>query len=438
MKTIPAGASVVVMIGPSGAGKSTLIQKHFEARSVVSSDGIRIEMTGDVRRQDKNEIVFEELRRRVIAKLQVGQRVVIDATHLRDKDRRNSAELGIMMDVPVTYMVVNRPVEEKLHTGGWRLKITMKGGLGLIETHEQTFVANEKKILNGDGFGKKVQVVDTRVDEYRVAQELPREANRVRPWLRSLGFTDLRVIGDVHGNLEGFEKAIDVPDSTFLLSLGDIVDYDSRGVEIAERVAAMMRSGRMATLRGNHEKKIAAWVMGERKPEGFGGRISHGNDATVNVVKAMSGGRRAEWEQNFLTMVDLSPDWIQIDNWLFVHGVAHWTMWDETLFRAPKNSRQESFALYGETSGEFVNGYPVRLYNWIDKIRPRHYVMVGHAILSPDAPVEKQGEQGGRAVFLDTGSSKNFEDDPARPGHLSWADFELRDSGLVFRAYGRE
>ncbi len=437
MKLIPAGASVVVMIGPSGAGKSTFIERHFPAREVVSSDGIRLEMTGDIRRQDKNDEVFEELRRRVLAKIGVGQRVVIDATHLRDKDRKNSAELGLLMDVPVTYVVVNRSVESKLQTGGWRLDVRLKGGLGLIEAHEQTFNANEKKILSADGFGKKVTVVDTRVDDYRVVRELPRDSSVVRPWLRDRGFTDVRVVGDVHGNVEGFEKAVDVPDTTFLLFLGDIVDYDARGVDLAERVAKMVREGRAVSLRGNHEKKMAAWVVGERG-DGFRGKLSHGNDATANVVKAMSPGRRAEWEQNFLTLVDLSPDWVQIDNWMFVHGAAHWTMWDDGLFRAPKNSKQESFALYGQTSGEFVNGYPVRLYDWIDDIKPRHYVMVGHAILSPDAPVEKQGAKGGRAVFLDTGSSKNFDDDPNRPGHLSWADFELRSSGFVFREFGSE
>jgi hypothetical protein len=342
-----------------------------------------------------------------------------------------------MMDVPVTYVVINRSVESKLQTGGWRNDIYMKGGLGLIETHEQTFKANEKKILSADEFGKRVRVVDTRVDEFKVAQELPREAALVRPWLGSQGFTDLRVVSDVHGNVEGFEKAIDVPDSTFLLFLGDIVDYDPRGVDVAERVADMLRTGRAASLRGNHEKKMFNWVVQERG-DGFRGKLTHGNDATANVVKAMSSSRRAEWEQNFLTMVDLSPDWVQIDNWLFVHGAAHWTMWGETLFRAPKNSKQESFAMYGQTSGEFVNGYPVRKYDWVDEIDARHNVMVGHAILSPDAPVEKAGSKGGKAVFLDTGSSKDFEDDPNRPGKLSWADFELRPSGLVFNGYGSE
>lgn len=279
--------------------------------------------------------------------------------------------------------------------------------------------------------------MDTRTDDFEVISELPREADAVRPFLMERGFDRLRVFGDVHGNVEGFEKAVDVPEKTFLLSLGDIVDYDPRGVDIVREMVRRMRAGTAACIRGNHEKKIATWVTQERG-KGFGGRISHGNEVTVSRVKGMQPGERARWEQDFLTMVDLSPDWIQIDNWLFVHGAGHYTMWGNTLFRAPKNSKQESFALFGETSGEFVNGYPERLYNWIDTVPARHVVMVGHAILSPDAPVEKTGADGGRAIFLDTGSSKNFNDDPERPGHLSWADFSLRGSGLVFEEFGQE
>ena len=430
MKVIPAGASVVVMIGPSGAGKSTFIERHFPAREVVSSDGIRIEMTGDVRRQDKNDLVFEELRRRVLAKLEVGQRVIIDATHLRDKDRKNSAELGLMADVPVTYVIVNRSVEAKLASGGWRNDVRMKGGIGLIESHEQTFVANEKKILNADGFGKRVQVVDTRTDSYKVVRELPRDEGVVRTHLLAEGFTRVRVIGDVHGNEKGFFKAVyDAPEGTFLLFLGDVVDYDPRGVDLATRVASLARNGLAAMVRGNHERKIAAWILGERG-EGFRGNLSHGNEATTNVVKGMGAIERAKWEQDFLTLVDLSPDWIQIDNWLFTHGAAHHSMWNETLFRAPKNSKPESFAMFGQTTGKFVDGYPERIYDWIDEIPPRHSVMVGHAVLSTEAPVEKTGVAGGRAIFLDTGSSKE--------GHLSWADFELRSTGMVLEGFGRE
>ncbi len=443
MKIIPTGPSLVVLVGPSGAGKGTFTERNFEAREVVSTDTLRVELTGDMTRQDKNDEVYKEFYRRITAKIAAGQRVVADATHLRDKDRRATAELGIMLDVPVTYVVINRSVEAKLQTGGWRLGVYMKGGLGLIETHEQTFVANEKKILAGDNFPKgRVQVVDTRVDEFRVANAMPRHRDLIMPWLDLHGYDGVRVIGDVHGNLDGFEKAVDVPDTTFLLFLGDLVDYDSRGIEVVRRLVALMRDGRATSLRGNHEKKIFNWIMGERG-DGFRGTISHGNDATVNVVKAMSGADRAKWEQTFIAMVEMSPDWIQIGRWLFTHGAAHHTMWDNELFRSPKNSKIESFAMYGETSGKFSNGYPERLYNWIDKIPPRHRVVVGHAVLSVDEPVTKEGP-GGHAIFLDTGSSKDITFDngnvePARRGHLSWLDFNLdKGLGIIMKGGGRE
>ena len=99
--------------------------------------------------------------------------------------------------------------------------------------------------------------------------------------------------------------------------------------------------------------------------------------------------------------------------------------------------------MYGETSGVFNNGYPERLYNWVEKIPPRHTVVVGHAVLSVDEPVTKTGA-GGSAIFLDTGSSKDITFDngsvePPRRGHLSWLDFFLdMGHGLVLKSSGRE
>lgn len=430
-KLIPAGPSLVVLVGPSGGGKSTFCEAHFEPREVVSSDALRVEFTGSMERQDKNDVVFEEFHRRIAVKIQAGQRVVADATHLRDKDRRATAEVGLMLDVPVTYVVIDRSLEAKLQTGGWRLGVRMKGGMGLIETHNQTFQANEKKILAGDN-QKGVNVVDTRVDEFEVVQ--PHRHDDMRVSLLVRGFRSMRVIGDVHGNVEGFERSVDVPDDTFLLFLGDLLDYDPRGVEIVRRVSRMVREGRAISLRGNHEKKIATWVVQERG-DGFRGRVSSGNDATVNVVKAMTPGQRSRWEADFLSLVEMSPDWIQFDNWLFAHGAGHARMWNNFLFRAHKNSSLESFAMYGQTTGKYVNGYPERIYDWVDEIPARHNVMVGHAVLSTDEPVTMHGKLGGTAIFLDTGSSKEID---GVHGHLSWADFDLSSTGMVLRKFGRE
>lgn len=440
MKTIPIGPSIVIMVGPSGAGKSTLIEQHFNPREVISTDDLRVEFTGDKRRQDKDDEVLAEVSRRVETKIAVGQRVVIDATHVRDQDRRRSYELGLMLNVPITYLVVNRSVVSKMQKAGWRKDIFVKqqsnGKLvSLIEAHEDTFVANEEKILKGDGQSpKKLQVIDTRVEDFEVIRELSR-ANPVEQLL-SRGFNRVRVIGDVHGNLESFQKAIDVPDDTFLLFLGDILDYDVRGIRLIEWVYRLVQQGRAITLRGNHEKKIARFVVAERG-NGFEGNISHGNEETINMLKGMLPARRIVWEQKLLALVDLSPDWIELGRFLFVHGAAHHSIWGDTLFRVENESKRMAMALFGETTGKMgADGFPERLYNWVDTVPARHTAVVGHAVLSTDAPVTKTNDKGGKAIFLDTGSSKEFD---GVQGHLSWMDLTINNKGsIAFDAFGRD
>ena len=97
--------------------------------------------------------------------------------------------------------------------------------------------------------------------------------------------------------------------------------------------------------------------------------------------------------------------------------------------------------MYGETSGKFIGGYPERLYNWVETVPSRYTAVVGHAVLSTDGPVTKQG-QGGKAIFLDTGSSKEISDyneGTSVKGHLSWMDLELdAHANVKFVSFGRE
>jgi len=344
-----------------------------------------------------------------------------------------------MLDVPITYLVVNRSVVSKMQKAGWRKDIYVKklsdGRLvSLIEAHEDTFVANEEKILSGDGQSpKKLNVIDTRVDEFEVIQSMPRDNMHER--LMSRGFNNVRVVADVHGNLESFRKAIDVPDDTFLLFLGDILDYDVRGIRLIEWVYKLVQSGRAITIRGNHEKKIANFVIKERGA-GFEGNISHGNESTINMLKGMLPARRVVWEQRLLALVDQSPDWIMLDRFLFVHGAAHRSIWGDTLFRAEKDSKREAWAMFGETTGKLnAEGFPERLYNWVDDVPARHTAVVGHAVLSTDDPVTKTNDKGGKAIFLDTGSSKEMK---GVQGHLSWMDLTLTKGSVQFDAFGRD
>lgn len=140
---------LVLLVGPSGAGKSTYINETCANDCVVSSDNLREILCGDFQDQSKNKQVFVALHSIVKARVENGIYTVVDATNIRAADRRAFLEL-VPADTEIEYIVINRPIKDKLETGGWRLEVENKGK-GLIERHDQIFQSNLKEILNGDG-----------------------------------------------------------------------------------------------------------------------------------------------------------------------------------------------------------------------------------------------------------------------------------------------
>lgn len=440
MKVIPQNA-LVVMVGPSGAGKSTIAAKHFGKYDVVSSDNLREELLGDFKRQDSAVEVFGEFHRRLALRIQMGRLAVADATHIRGGDRKKTAYIGRDLGVPVVYLVVNRPVGAKNATAGWRKDVVTPKG-SLIEVHDATFQANEKTILAGDG-GLADLVIDTRVDEFTVAQPLPRDPQSVLPFLVDRGYDTIRVIGDVHGNLDGLNKVVGGK-NVFHLFLGDIVDYGRGTLRTLEIVHDMVSYGRAINIRANHEKKIGKWLDWQTNTDpnkgAYRGTLSHGNDVTANQFLAMGAEDQRRWAGKFRNLVAMSPDFIMFDvgkdrktGWRygFAHGAATAKMYQDPMFRFLPNTLFEKLAMFGETvDNEEVIGhdgksYPMRTYNWVNELPARTVSVVGHAVRSTEAPLVETNDQGGTAIFLDTGSSKD--------GKLSFMDLMIEGKNGDFR-----
>jgi predicted kinase len=157
---------LTILVGPSGAGKSAWVMSNLTTGSyeglqtVVSSDTIRHQLCGDFRDQSQNDKVFNVMHDIARTRLKAGLPVVLDATHIKNADRIKAARL-VPEDVPVRYVVINRPLEEKLKTGGWRNAVSVKGKT-LIEHHDQVFRSNRKASMKGDGL-PNVTVEDLRV-----------------------------------------------------------------------------------------------------------------------------------------------------------------------------------------------------------------------------------------------------------------------------------
>jgi hypothetical protein len=154
-----APGTLYLLVGPSGAGKSYLAASRFSPDMIVSSDQVRVQFCGDFRDQSRNAEVFAAVHAVAKARIESGLDAVIDATNLRNRDRK--AILDKMPDgAGVCYLVIDRSMADKWRDAGWRADVKIKG-VPLIEKHDQTFRSNLKDILAGDG-DPRVTVEDLR------------------------------------------------------------------------------------------------------------------------------------------------------------------------------------------------------------------------------------------------------------------------------------
>lgn len=153
---------LTLMIGPSGAGKTTWLASNaatelgIRSSHIVSSDEIRIDLCGDFRDQTRNAEVFAAIHKIARTRVESGLPCVIDATHLRNADRRASRDCA-PKDTAIRYIVLDRPTEAKRAFAGWRAEL----GFDLIAKHEATFKSNLAAILAGDD-DPRVTVIDLR------------------------------------------------------------------------------------------------------------------------------------------------------------------------------------------------------------------------------------------------------------------------------------
>ena len=96
--------------------------------------------------------------------------------------------------------------------------------------------------------------------------------------LRDAGFAGLRVVGDVHGEVEAFDAAIEGAKALdlFIIQLGDLVDYGPDSPGVLRRAFTMLDERRGVFLLGNHEHKLRRALIGHETgrlfvaPEGLG------------------------------------------------------------------------------------------------------------------------------------------------------------------------
>lgn len=163
---------LTIMVGPAGAGKDHYLNNTspsaawkattgtgWQRVTVVSSDQLRQDLCGDFRDQSKNKQVFELFHSLVKTTLEHGGNVVANSTHIKRADRLATLACA-PADCEVEYVVVDRPLQDKIRDGQWRNEVRVKN-MPLIEYHDQVFKSNLAQILAGDN-DPRVTVKDMR------------------------------------------------------------------------------------------------------------------------------------------------------------------------------------------------------------------------------------------------------------------------------------
>lgn len=408
------------MVGPAGGGK-TLTTNKFMPYEIMSSEDIRYEITGDYQRLDANDVVFKEIHRRTQLKLELGERVVVDATNLRKKDRMSLAEIGSKAGVPIFYIVCNRDLDLKLADArrSWR-----QAAAGTIAKHDHIFKTNERDILRGDGVAN---VIDTRQESFEVVTKMG--SSSIKETIEARGFRGIMVVGDVHGMLEPLKNATEwaTQRNLFCVFLGDVLDYGPNSLECVEHVYNIVTRGRGISLIGNHERKIERW-LDQVKHNDVRVRLSEGNKVTTRAIEAMAPDARKKFEVRYKALLGFSRHHWIIGNTLFTHGAAEPEMFD--IKSARLTGKFETMALFGEVDNSApprADGYPTRIYEWVNRIPAGKRVMVGHDIRSTAKPLFVTGKEGGEAYFMDTGSGKG--------GRLTSADVYFQGDDLVVKNF---
>lgn len=368
--------SLVVLVGASGSGKSTFAARHFLPTEVVSSDRCRALVADDETDQSATPDAFELVHAIAAKRLARRRLAVVDATSVRQEDRKQLVELARRHHALPTAVVFDTPEDVCLARNKERTDRSIPGKV----VHDQ--VQQLKRALRGlerEGF-RGVHVL--RSEEQVAAAGIVREPL----WCdRRSDRGPFDVIGDVHGCREELEALLDKlgyvegvdgagrtrrahPEGRRAVFVGDLVDRGPDSPGVLRLAMGMVAAGSAMAVPGNHDMKLV------RKLSGKDVKVTHGMAETLEQLAALPDGERQAFCGEARLFLDKLVSHLWFDDGRLV--VAHAGMKEDMQGRGSGAVR--AFALFGETTGE-TDGYglPVRS-DWAAEYRGRAAVVYGH------------------------------------------------------------
>lgn len=230
------------------------------------------------------------------------------------------------------------------------------------------------------------------------------------------GLEKIRAIGDVHGHPERLEAA--AGDASNLILLGDLVDRGPDSAGALRLALDWIESGRARLVRSNHDDKLYRYLKGNK--------IRMNRELSQTLREISEAPDADTLKARFQRVYADTPHVMRMGQYVFAHGAVsgyHFAPPQTHVSPTALRKKIEAMALYGEVNGQRDElGRPIRYYNWVSKLPLGITAVVGHDIRG-ETPVFHTTEEGGRAIFLDTGCGKG--------GPLSYIDLPSEEMGQI-------
>lgn len=205
------------------------------------------------------------------------------------------------------------------------------------------------------------------------------------------------VIGDVHDNYDHLVRllhriGVEIDNMQVknqidrqIVFVGDLVDRGDEPVKVLRLVMDMVEKNQALIVRGNHDDKLYRALKGNKI------KMNDELSATIEKINAEESGFR----QKVFEFLESLPYYLCLDNdsLYIVHGAA------PEYLQLKNTNEAKAKALYGVTTGQYIDGFPERI-NWGKEYKGKRHVIYGHQAI--DTPVWVNN-----TIDIDTGCFKS-------------------------------
>src|SRR5215213_2447708 len=120
----------------------------------------------------------------------------------------------------------------------------------------------------------------------------------------------LRVIGDVHGEVELFQNSVSnaLQHGRYVVQLGDLIDHGPDSDMCLRAALDLIQSGCGIFVRGNHENDLIKYCCGQ---------AMFPSEKLLRTIRKIMSGRDSQIIKEFLDLWAEIPWWIYMKNYLF-------------------------------------------------------------------------------------------------------------------------